>query len=339
MTTIQTALCARLHLLSDFIRLSACGLQSAGLATGKAGVAIALFEAARTLQDEAMEDDAYDLLREALLSRHTDLDMKDGWAGIGFALWYLIRYRFVKADFNELFADRLQALRQADDQAQERSIIRTDDTCLLWHATDDKERCRRAMDSTARLLMEEFDLTLAGKQGKMPKVMRSALLAKYLRRCVLMADYEPDKQVIGTYQEIYDRGMLRSEESIGFYLMELADRHHQDSWNVLARKNLQFGYTPCATQTQDISEQPITLYRRMLLPDAYAWEQVMHTALTTYVQPEPHLLESTLYATCGNAENAATLKGGIARLLLLLCYMTGYERLKKELNRFHYWLI
>ena len=69
-----------LYLLSDFIRLNACGLQSAGLAMGKAGVAIALFEAARTLQDEAMEDDAYDLLREALLSRHTDLDMQNGWA-------------------------------------------------------------------------------------------------------------------------------------------------------------------------------------------------------------------------------------------------------------------
>ena len=53
--TIPNVFC--LYLLSDFIRLNACGLQSAGLAMGKAGVAIALFEAARTLQDEAMEDD------------------------------------------------------------------------------------------------------------------------------------------------------------------------------------------------------------------------------------------------------------------------------------------
>lgn len=328
-----------LYLLSDFIRLNACGLQSAGLAMGKAGVAIALFEAARTLQDEAMEDDAYDLLREALLSRHTDLDMQNGWAGIGFALWYLIRYRFVEADFNELFADRLQALRQADDQAPERSIIRTDDTCLLWYATGDEERCRRAMGCTARLLTEELGLTLAGKPGKMPKIMCSALLARYLRRCVLMADYEPDKQVIAIYGEIYERGLLRSEESIGFYLTELADRHHKDSWKALAGKNLQFGHAPCATQTQDISEQPITLYRRLQLPDALERKQAMHAVLTTYVQPKPHQLESTLYATCGNAENAATLKGGIARLLLLLCYMKGHERLEEELNRFHYWLI
>lgn len=77
----------------------------------------------------------------------------------------------------------------------------------------------------------------------------------------------------------------------------------------------------------------------MLLPGAHARKQAMHAALTTYVQPEPHQLESTLYATCGNAENAATLKGGIARLVLLLCYMAGHERLEEELNRFHYWLI
>ena len=331
---------SRLRLLSDFIRLNICGLQSASFDTGKAGVAVALFETARALQDKAMEDEAYDLLCEALLSKHTGLGMKDGWAGIGFVLWYLIRYRFVEADFNELFADQLQALRQANDQASERSIVRVDDTCLLWHAIGNEERCRRAMNCTARLLTEELELMLARKRGKMPKVMCSALLAKYLRRCVLITNYKPDDQVMRTYRAIYTRGLLRSEESIGFYLAELADHHHKkESWKVSAGQNLQFGCTPCVTQTQDISEQPITLYRRLQIPDAHAREQAMHTMLTTYVESGQKQLEATLYATCGNAENAATLKGGIAQLLLLLCYAIGNERQEKELNRFHYWLI
>lgn len=338
MTTIQTALCARLRLLSDFIRLNICSLQSASLDTGKAGVAVALFEASRTLQDEPMENEAYDLLCETLLAQDSNQGMKDGWAGIGFALWYLIHYRFVEADFNELFTDQLQALRQADDQASERSIIRVDDTCLLWHAIGKEERCRRAMNCTARLLTEELELMLAGKRGKMPKVMCSALLAKYLRRCVLITDYKPDDQVMQTYRAIYARGLLRSEESIGFYLAELAD-HHKESWKVLSEQNLQFGCTPCVTQTQDISEQPIILYRRLQIPDAHAREQAMHTMLTTYVESGQKQLEATLYATCGNAENAATLKGGITRLLLLLCYAIDNERQEKELNRFHYWLI
>ena len=65
-----------------------------------------------------------------------------------------------------------------------------------------------------------------------------------------------DKQVIAIYGEIYERGLLRSEESIGFYLTELADRHHKDSWKALAGKNLQFGHAPAPHKRKTSANSP-----------------------------------------------------------------------------------
>lgn len=60
---------ALIRKLVDYILLNAYSVNSTGLYNGKAGLSLSLFGAARLLNDDYIEDQAYELLQEALLSK------------------------------------------------------------------------------------------------------------------------------------------------------------------------------------------------------------------------------------------------------------------------------
>lgn len=87
----------------DYILQSTCLVNSAGLYNGKAGLSLALFEASKYLQDESVEEKAFNLLQEALVVKHSDLNFENGLSGIGHVLLYLIENEYIEADFDEIF--------------------------------------------------------------------------------------------------------------------------------------------------------------------------------------------------------------------------------------------
>lgn len=95
---------------ADYVLLDGCCSRSAGLYDGQAGIALALFESARVLDDSFLEGEACRLLQQSLLYQGEDVGFPDGWAGIGFALAYLLRYRFVDADFDNLFGKQTRRI-------------------------------------------------------------------------------------------------------------------------------------------------------------------------------------------------------------------------------------
>lgn len=64
--------------LCDYILLNAYSVNSTGLYNGKAGFALCLFDVAYKLHDEYLEEQAYELLQEALLSRNEDIGFENG---------------------------------------------------------------------------------------------------------------------------------------------------------------------------------------------------------------------------------------------------------------------
>lgn len=88
---------------SSFVNLS-------GLYNGKAGIALALFEAARFLKDDKIEDKAFELFQECLIRPTNDYSFENGLSGIGYVLIYLINYKFIDADFNEIFKDQCEKI-------------------------------------------------------------------------------------------------------------------------------------------------------------------------------------------------------------------------------------
>lgn len=96
--------------LVDYVLLNSCSVNSSGLYNGKAGMALALFEVSRYLQDEYIEEQAFDLLQEALLSKSEDISFENGLSGIGYVLIYLLENKFIEGDFEELFESKLEKI-------------------------------------------------------------------------------------------------------------------------------------------------------------------------------------------------------------------------------------
>ena len=96
--------------LCDYILLNAYSVNSTGLYNGKAGFALCLFDVAYKLHDEYLEEQAYELLQEALLSRNEDISFENGLSGIGYVLLYLMRQQYVEADFEEVFGTILNRI-------------------------------------------------------------------------------------------------------------------------------------------------------------------------------------------------------------------------------------
>lgn len=105
----------------DYILLNACSVNSSGLYNGKAGMALALFEAARYLQDNYIEEQAFDLLQEALITQTEEISFENGLGGIGYALLCLMHNDFVDADFQELFGEQHQKILVQTEKLKERN--------------------------------------------------------------------------------------------------------------------------------------------------------------------------------------------------------------------------
>lgn len=96
--------------LVDSITLNAYSVNSAGIYNGKAGIAFALFEAARYLQDVDLENKAFNLLQESILRSGKNYSFENGLPGIGYILIYLITNKFIDADFEDVFEDQYEEI-------------------------------------------------------------------------------------------------------------------------------------------------------------------------------------------------------------------------------------
>lgn len=101
---------------AEHVMLNSCSVSSSGLFKGKAGMSLALFEVARFLEDEYIEDQALQTLQESLLTKTNDPGFENGLSGIGYVLLYLTKNKLVEADFDELFGDKLQFIYEHADK-------------------------------------------------------------------------------------------------------------------------------------------------------------------------------------------------------------------------------
>jgi len=96
--------------LIDHILSNTCLIESNSFYYGKAGISLALFEAFRYTQNENTENEAFNLLQEALVSQRGDCSFEKGLSGIGYVLCYLIENKFIEADFDEIFGEQYEKI-------------------------------------------------------------------------------------------------------------------------------------------------------------------------------------------------------------------------------------
>jgi hypothetical protein len=85
-------------------------MEKSGVLNGKAGVSLTLFELSRYLNDKRLEEHAFDLLQEVLVSDVRKYDFASGQAGLAYTVNYLINNKFIDADYFELFEEQHNAI-------------------------------------------------------------------------------------------------------------------------------------------------------------------------------------------------------------------------------------
>ena len=210
----------------DEILLNACSVNSSALYNGKAGMALALFEAARYLQDEYIEEQAFDLLQEALITKTEDIGFENGLSGIGYVLLYLMRNDFLDADFGELFGDQHQKILAHLGKSKITSnVVR-----LNYYLTEVQRiyPANRKIKKFIKTIFEAVEQNLISQFsgfGKLDNVNnKMAVLSQF--ECYLktvcdcnFADYS--RSLIKDYAELYREGRIISSLSTACYLEKL----------------------------------------------------------------------------------------------------------------------
>lgn len=207
----------------DHILLNACSVNSSGLYNGKAGMALALFETARYLQDEYIEEQAFNLLQEALITQTEDIGFENGLGGIGYVLLYLLRKDIVDADFGELFGEQHEKIMAHLGKSKENSNI-TPNTIRLNYYLMEVQRIFPANRNIKEFIKTIFEaveqdlITLFSSFRKLDSANNRILVLSqfecYLKTvcdCIFV-DYS--HALINDYVELYREGRIKSSFSI-----------------------------------------------------------------------------------------------------------------------------
>lgn len=114
----------RLQQLADYLILNGYSKDLSGLYFGKAGISLVLFEIARALENEWIDDHAFEFMNQSLLSKTTKCDLENGLGGIAYALQYAIDQQFIDAGFDELFGEQMKLLCRNFKEVNKYSIER-----------------------------------------------------------------------------------------------------------------------------------------------------------------------------------------------------------------------
>lgn len=314
---------------ADFVMLNACSTNSNGLYYGKAGIALALFETAKFLDDEYIEDQAFQTFQESLITQSKDISFENGLSGIGYVLLHLIHHDFLEANFNELFEDKLSLIHKYTDHLcsghiQEKELLnnmgiiyfldmhykytRNDKSCKL------KEQLLTECDKILKKL-----LTLPDDGKSMSKIDFLLYFEKYINIINNCCITSFSHNAIDQYFSSYENHEWISMPILSLSLYEIAERINNIRWKESAfhqmnialrgvnveRESLQFMIDFLFCQTSHIY-----YLGRIKEIKTYLFTVNEQKLINNLSRSIPHKFPSASYAS------------GMSRLLL--CYINEY---------------
>lgn len=228
----------------DYILLNACSVKSFGLYNGKSGVALALFEVARYLEDEYIEEKAFELLQETLVSNTNDISFENGLSGIGYVLLYLIREKLIDADFDGIYGQQYETIltnieRRAQNPLALQKFIRVNyflSELRYFKACEKKinDGMELIFMSTEKYLTNQF-LHFTELQYDNEKM---AVLSKFETYLKVVSDCGYTNysiSLLDEYAMIYRSGRIISSLPVSFYLNRL--KQNERFHDVIAANN------------------------------------------------------------------------------------------------------
>ena len=289
-------------------------VKTPGIYFGMAGISIALFEAAKVLEDKEVEERAFNLIQHALVSHSFDKSYESGLSGIGMALIYLIQRNFLEADFNELFSDKLQLILNAYEKVDLQPNILLSTTRVVQFLSavkplSDKSEIQSVINKFLQgielfLSIQFFDWRDPHYIGKKQLVIK--IFNTYLQ-LVKATDYKHhSKTLLQTYLKLFKEERIASSIQLGSSLSAIAEMDGNYEYQDVIDENIRYGLKDIYISHLFLDEQISIFTAISLLPKEY-------TSLHRLI------LSQKLIPNLHPNTPPSSLHGGLSGWILYLC--------------------
>lgn len=309
-----------LRSLSEFVLTNSCSVRSTGFYNGKAGMSLGLFEVARYLNDEQIEDQAFDLLQEALLSKNDDISYENGLSGVGASLLYLIEHEYVDAEYEDFFGEQTNKIVSELEKRQYDSAYMLNNFHLVLFLNQvNKFRLDPKIDRLIYLLFEEVErylsLMLFGFSSLRSSSSHLEMIYAYndYLRISYLVGQEVSPSLIEVYATNYRKGKLSSIFSIGYYMEKVLNNDLLHEYSDVIQDNKSHSLSNLNPELMTLKELLDILC--LLRNDTDNWE-LYGARLEEYIlNHEEKSLEKSVLKTFDNRSFPAGYGFGVARLL------------------------
>lgn len=236
-----------IHKLTDNLLLSRYQVDSSGLYNGKVGIALGLFEAASYLHEDSIENEAFNLLQESLLSNNKDVSFENGLSGIGSVFLYLIENQFIDADFEEIFKEHCEEIIKRFENIDKQPDFLLSSMKVIYFLTDlsktrpNDKRIDEIIEKIFRglelyLSIQFFDFKDIRYMKNKTSVM--AVYETYLK-LVDYSDYGNFSiSLLNAYANLYRSGRIATSVYIGYYLDKILSKSSLNGYEDVIDSNL-----------------------------------------------------------------------------------------------------
>jgi len=245
--------------LSDIEKVS-----STGLYNGKAGLSLSLFIAAEYLQDEQLEDTAYNLLQESLVIKNYDVSFENGLAGIGYVLCYLIENKYLEADFDEIFGMQYETLVKSYENI-EKDPSRLVNSLQAIYFLSDASRIKKE-DERIPLIIKKifeglelflsvqfFDFLDIRYTNNKAGVLN--IYTTYLKLIDYSGFHHFSYSLLEDYAALYRKGRITSSLETGFYLDRITGKYEIKGYEDIISEHIDSGIKNIYPSTLSLRER------------------------------------------------------------------------------------
>jgi hypothetical protein len=237
---------------------------STGLYNGKTGLSFSLFVASKYLQDESVEDIAYQLLQESLIIRANDTGFEGGLSGIGYALLYLIENEYLEADFDEIFGEQYETVIKSFETIEKEPLRLVNSLQVIYFLS--KRRVVKKEDERIEKIIKkifeglELFLTIQFHDfTDIHYINRKADVLNIYSVYLKLVDYSGyshfSRVLLEDYAALYRKAQIVSSLETGFYLSRIVEKYSITGYEDIINENIANGINNIHISTLSLKER------------------------------------------------------------------------------------
>lgn len=279
-------------------------INSSGLYNGKAGVALALFEAARSLEDESIENKAFDLFQECLIRTTNDSSFEEGLSGIGYLLIYLIRHRFIDADFDDIFNEQYKKIINDLNHIEKHpsKLLISSKTIYFLSALKDIHSENLQTNQIIEKIFRGIELYLSLQFFDWKdihyindKVYILQTFETYLKLIDFTGYKDFSEHTISSYANLYRSSRIASSLSIGYHLDKITRQNQITQYCDVIDSNISYGIKNIRSNLLSLDEK---INLTMIIEDRRENYEDAHLIFIDLKEKSVEKIKKTIRANC-----------------------------------------